>query len=110
MPEPQAAVTTGTVPPVTRPPLDRRLLQQSPSVRRAIGIAVVLGGIAALSVVVQAASLAHLLAAAWASDGRSWPIRDLVLLLVAGGVRALTVLLGEPTTQSAAATAVDGLR
>ena len=69
-----------------------------------------LGGTAAISVVVQAASLAHLLANAWASGGRSWPLRDLVLLLAAGGVRALTVLLGEPATQSAAATAVDDLR
>ena len=109
MPEPLASVTA-PAPPATRPPLDRRLLRQSAPVRRAVGIAVALGGIAACSVVAQAASLAHLLAAAWASQGRSWPVVDLVVLLAAGVVRALTVLLGEPATESAADRAVEGLR
>ena len=110
MPDQQAPFAAAPVPPATRPPLDRRLLRQSAPVRRAVGLAVVLGGIAALSVVAQAASLAHLLAAAWASHGHAWPLRDLVILLAAGAVRALTVLLGEPTTEAAAASAVDGLR
>ena len=110
MPESHPSVTADPIPRATQPPLDRRLLRQSAPVRRAVGIAIVLGGVAALAVVAQAASLAHLLAAAWSSHGRTWPAADLVILLTAGAVRALTVLLGDPATHAAAAGAVEGLR
>ncbi len=105
-----APSSPAATPPAIRPPIDRRLLRSTPSARRAIGLAVVLGSLSAIAVVVQAVALADLIGGAFASHGRHWSLAATIVFVVTVLIRALCQLLSDAVGDRAASKVVRDLR